>query len=248
MGVDAEDFDRDCDVDLFMTHLAAETNTLYVNEEGGWFTDRSNASGLGASSGPFTGFGTGWFDADNDGDLDIFSANGAVTDLADQVAAGVEFPLRQVNQLWLNDGTGKYTEVGGGPAFELSDVSRGTAFGDLDNDGDIDLLVTNNNGRARLYRNDSRSANWLGVSVLDGRRATGARVRLASRPCGDHRAASDGSYASANDVRVVFGLSNSTTAEAVEVVWRDGTNEVFGPLEINRYHRLERGAGRGAER
>ena len=84
MGVAAEDFDGDCDVDLFMTHLAVQTNTLYVNDGRGWFTDRSNTTGVAAGSIPYTGFGTGWFDADNDGDLDVFSANGAVTAIAGQ--------------------------------------------------------------------------------------------------------------------------------------------------------------------
>ena len=134
MGVDAEDFDADCDVDLFVTHLATETNTLYVNQ-GGWFSDSSNQAGLAASSGPFTGFGTGWFDADNDGDFDLFSANGAVSAIAALREAGDAYPLRQRNQLWLNNGLGRYSEVLDVPAFGALEVSRGVAFGDLDNDG-----------------------------------------------------------------------------------------------------------------
>ena len=116
MGIAAEDFDGDCDIDLFVTHLGTETNTLYVNH-GGWFADATNQAGLAASSAPFTGFGTAWFDAENDGDLDLFSANGAVRAIPAQRDAGEAFPLRERNQLWLNDGQGRYAEHPGGPAF-----------------------------------------------------------------------------------------------------------------------------------
>lgn len=245
MGIAAQDFDGDCDVDIFLTHLAAETNTLYVNEGGGWFSDRSNSTRVAASSAPFTGFGTGWFDADNDGDLDLFSANGAVTALPDQLAAGSDYPLQQVNQLWLNDGRGRYRESAGGPAFKLEEVSRGAAFGDLDNDGDIDIVVTNNRGQARLYRNDSPRAHWLGVELSDGFASRlGSRARLEANPCGYRRAATDGSYASASDPRLVFGLAGDAAAQYVRVQWVDGSEEAYGPLAADRYHRLRRGQGR----
>lgn len=246
MGIDAEDFDQDCDVDLFMTNLAAETNTLFVNDGEGWFMDRSNSTGIAASSAPFTGFGTGWFDADNDGDLDLFSANGAVTALADQLAAGSQHPLKQVNQIWLNDGRGHYREIDGGAAFRLKEVSRGAAFGDLDNDGDVDIIVTNNQGRVRLYRNDSPPAHWLGLQLRDGAggSAAGYRARLESNPCGYQRSATDGSYASASDPRLLFGLAGDGAARQVRVQWADASEETFGPLETDRYHRLVRGNGK----
>jgi len=244
MGVDAEDFDNDCDVDLFMTHLVAETNTLYENQGSGWFADRSNRRRLAMSSGPFTGFGTGWFDADNDGDLDLFSANGAITEIAEQRRAGVAHPFRQVNQLWLNDGHGMYREIEAGPAFELKASSRGASFGDLDNDGDVDIVVTNNNGEVRLYRNDSDFAHWLGVELeADGTVVTGSNVWLAGAPCTKRRIATDGSYASAHDPRIVFGLGAVDGPQVVRVQWPDGLEEAFGALEIDRYHRLRRGKG-----
>ena len=242
MGVDAEDFDADCDVDLFMTHLAVQTNTLYVNDGNGWFTDRSNATGIAPASVPFTGFGGGWFDADNDGDFDVFSANGAVTAIPGQSPGPLGLPLRQVNQLWLNDGSGRYAEVAGGAAMRVEEVSRGTAFGDLDNDGDTDMVVTNNRGGARLYRNNAAGAAWIGIE-LDaghGQPEFGSLVALDDAPCRRQRVATDGSYASANDPRVLFGLGSNAVPRHVSVRWPDGTHQRYGPLETKRYHTLTR--------
>ena len=268
MGVAAADFDDDGDVDLFITHLVAETNTLYVNEGGGFFADHSGRAGVALSSVPATGFGTAWFDADNDGDLDLFSANGAVTEIAEQRAAGEPHPLRWRDQLWLNGGGGRYAELrDGGPAFALREVGRGAAFGDLDNDGDLDIVVTNNNGRARVYRNDSPPAHWLGLDLVGGAdapagAATGAVVWVGRcvfsadqrrdaepaeqggmRGCRRRRVRTDGSYASASDRRVLFGLGSDGSAQTVLVRWPDGRRERFGPLESRRYHTLRRGAG-----
>ena len=237
MGVDAADFDGDCDVDLFMTHLAVQTNTLYANDGNGWFTDRSNATGIAPASIPYTGFGGGWFDADNDGDLDLFSANGAVTAIVGQSPGPLGLPLRQVNQLWLNDGNGRYASAPGGKALELAEVSRGAAFGDLDNDGDTDIVVTNTRGPARLYRNDGTDAYWLGIAVEAG---TGSLVSPEDAPCQRRRVATDGSYASAHDPRILFGLGQRSAPTHVVVRWPDGAEQRFGPLATNRYHTLRR--------
>ena len=244
MGVVAGDFDDDGDADLFMTHDVKESNTLFVNDGKGWFEDRSNALGIAADSMAHTGFGTGWFDADNDGDLDLFVANGAVRVVEPQRDAGILPPLRQANQLWLRDGAGRYRQVDGGPAFALESASRGAAFGDLDNDGDIDIVVANNHGQAHLLRNDSASANWLGLELDNGGTdATGAVVWLEpldGEAPRRRRARTDGSYASARDPRIVFGLANRDTPRRVRVVWPDGTAQRFGPLAPGQYHVLRR--------
>ena len=239
MGVAAGDFDHDCDVDLFMTHLAVQTNTLYANDGQGGFIDKSNAAGVAASSFPYTGFGTAWFDADNDGDLDLFSANGAVADIAGQAPGPTELALRQPNQLWLNDGHGRYAEARDIADFAVEEVSRGAAFGDLDNDGDLDIVVTNNRGPARLYRNDA-TAHWLGVELAAAGGVAGARVWLEDQPCRGKRATTDGSYASANDLGLLFGLGSYGWPKNLVVRWPDGEEQRFGPLAVDRYHLLRR--------
>lgn len=250
MGVDAADYDGDCDPDLFVTHLTTETNTLYVNE-GGWFLDGTNAAGLAATSAAFTGFGTRWFDLELDGDLDLFVANGAVYPVETQRQAGDAYPLRLRNQLWRNDGN-RYVEMKGVAALELAEVSRGAAFGDLDNDGDEDIVVANSNGPARLYRNEATAlatAHWIGFDVRDkaGAPALGARVAVEThaetrkgerdaRQCRSRRVRTDGSYASAHDPRVVFGLPTRGPI-AVKVTWPGGVSQSL-TLATGRYHSI----------
>ena len=241
MGVTAADFDADGDPDLFLTHDAGETNTLYVNEGDGTFEDRTGRAGLAAGSLAFTGFGTGWVDVDNDGDLDLFAANGTVRFVPGQLAAATGPPLRQRNQLWLHDAT-RYRRTDGGPAFALEHASRGTAFGDLDNDGDIDLVVANNHAQARLYRNDTPRASWLDIIIVDSATTppVGTRVWIDEPGIGPRRVRTDGSYASAHDPRVIFGLGTSVEPRRVTVRWPDGVERQFGPLAVNRYHILRR--------
>ena len=240
MGVAAADFDADGDTDLFVTHDTGETNTLYVNDGQGTFEDRTHILGLAAGSLPLTGFGTGWVDVDSDGDLDLFAANGAVRFVPGQFIASAGPPLRQRNQLWLNDGI-RYRRADGGPAFALEHASRGTAFGDLDDDGDIDMVVTDNHARARLYRNDTPRSSWLGVIFDAGPSALiGTRVWIDRPGTGSRGVRTGGSYASARDPRVVFGLGTSVGPRHVTVRWPDGVEQQFGPLPVNRYHVLRR--------
>jgi hypothetical protein len=254
MGVAAGDFDNDGDEDLFMTHLTGETNTIYVNDGQGLFEDRSIASGLGPASKAFTGFGTGWLDFDNDGWLDVFVANGEVSLLRGQSDASDRYPLHQPNQLFRNrDGSG-FVEVTAesAPALGRSETSRGVALGDVDSDGDTDILVANNNGPARLLLNNlGQSARWVGLRTLDrtGRDALGARVEL-HRTDGRvlwRSARTDGSYASASDPRVLFGLGEAGAVREVRVHWPDGRIEVWSGLPRDRYTTIRYGQGKAVQ-
>jgi tetratricopeptide (TPR) repeat protein len=251
MGVAAGDLDEDGDEDLFTTHLGGETNTLYVNDGKGNFTDGTIAAGLAGPSLRFTSFGADFRDLDNDGWLDLLVVNGAMIRKPELVRAGDPYPLHEPNQLYRNLGGGRFEDATalGGPALALSEVSHGAAFGDLDNDGDVDVVVTNNNGPVRLLVNRSAAAGpWIGLEVVDPslkRDALGARLQVIQDEVVRHRrVAADGSYASASDPRLVVGLADRTEPVSVVVTWPDGRVEAFSKLEIGAYNRLHRGAGR----
>jgi len=231
MGVAVGDADGDGDEDLFLTHLKDETNTLYLNQ-GGDFRDATAASGLGPPSLPSTGFGAGWIDFDGDGTLDLLTVNGEVRILDDQARAGDPLPLRQRKQLFHAQGEARFVDASpaGGPVFDRMAVGRGAAFGDLDNDGDADVLVTNNNARAELLLNQlAQERPWLGVRVLDahGRDSLGARVEIHRRVGSPiHRwVRTDGSYASASDPRLLAALSETADVERLAVRWPSGRSQ-----------------------
>ena len=255
MGVDAGDFDNDGDDDLFMTHLADETNTLYLNDGTALFEDRSLATQLGAVSLTSTGFGTAMLDVDNDGWLDLVAANGAVHIIEEQARAGDPYPFDQPNQLFRNlgpNGAGEITfaevTAEAGAAFATSEVSRGTAVGDVDNDGDADLLIVNNQGPARLLLNQAAADHhWLGVSPVDSRGFLefDARIEvvMADGQRFHRRARAAASYCSANDPRILVGLGQSSTVQRVRVHWPGGDPEEFAGLDVDHYHILERDTG-----
>ena len=243
MGVDAGDFDNDGDEDLVMTELTAEGSNLYVNDGTGVFTDASATSAIGPTSLPFTGFGAVWFDFDNDALLDLVAANGTVQIVEALRQAGDPFPMHQKKLLLRNTGGGRLEDVTAraGTAFALSEVGRGVAVGDVDNDGDLDLLIGNNNGRTRLLINQvGAGKHWLGMTV-----AVGARVEVVRQKGGSvfRRSRADGSYASANDPRVVVGLGDDAGPVSVRVRWPSGRTEMFAGLAVDRYVRLVEGEG-----
>ena len=251
MGVDAGDFDNDGDEDLFMTDLTGQGSTFYVNDGAGLFEEQSARSGIRLASLPYTGFGAAWFDYDNDGRLDILAVNGFVTQNLDALGPENPFPLQQRNQLLRNLGDGRFADVTdqAGPALELSEVSRGAAFGDVDNDGDTDVIVANDAGPVRLLVNEvGNRHHWIGLRLVgtDGARAMlGARVAI-TRADGStlwRRARADGSYASANDPRVLIGLGDSADAPRVRVIWPSGQVEEWTDVAIDRYTTLTEGSG-----
>jgi len=249
MGIASGDADGDGDEDLFVTNLVGETFVLYENDGKGSFEDARVRWGLAQPTAAFTGFGTDWIDYDNDGWLDLFIANGAVNIV--EALRGQPNPFRMKNQLFHNTGKGRFEETSaqGGPAFANAEVGRGAAFGDLDNDGDIDIVVTNNGGPVRLMLNQASGGHhWMQIRLAqDGgnRFALGARIGVerAGRTLW-RRVRTDGSYLSASDVRVHVGLGASAAIEGVQVQWPDGQRELFTGIEADRTVTLRRGTGR----
>ena len=244
MGVVAADLDGDLDLDLFVTHLDEESNTVYsfLGKQG--YDDATAASGLGTGSLPRTGFGVAAPDVESDGDLDLVVANGRVT-------RGQGAAFAEPNQLYLNNGSGRFREAAeqGGDFSAAVEVSRGLAVGDVDDDGDLDLLVSNAGGPARLYRNDApRGGSWLRVRAVDPRYrrdAYGARVTVTGGGRSWLRTVGPGfSYLSSSDPRAHFGLGPLKKVERIEVRWPDGLREAFAGGAVDRDVTLKRGDGK----
>jgi len=252
MGVVVADLNEDSRVDLFLTHLFQETNTLYLAGDGARYTDATLGSGLGKQSADFTGFGTAALDIDRDGRPEIAVVNGRVLRATVSADEGHWPPYAEANLLFWNDGAAKFRQAGDecGALCEVG-VSRGLAAGDIDNDGDTDLLMTSADGRAHLLRNVySSDAHWLGLKLTDTRGprdGTGATVeiRLADRTLTATVSPAQ-SYLSSHDPRVLFGLGAAESVNEIRVRWPDGTDEAFDAMEIDRYHDLVRGEGNGS--
>jgi hypothetical protein len=251
MGVTLADVGNDGSQALLVTNLTREGVTVFRGDPHGQFDDATAELGLLQPTFGYTGFGTQWFDYDNDGWLDLFIANGAVTIQGTERGEGPVYAQRK--QLFHNEGSGKRfreTSQLGGPAFQAAEISRGAAFGDIDNDGAIDIVVSNNNGPARLLRNQAAGRrHWLIVkleSPKTNRFAVGALVGVIRPGTGTvwRRAHSDSSYMSANDTRVHFGLGAKPEIAAVLVHWPDGSKERFEGLRCDRIVTLRQGSGR----
>jgi hypothetical protein len=246
MGVDAGDYDGDGRLDLVITNFAQDYTTVYRNDGDGLFTDSSFRSGMAATLGPYLGWGVGFVDIDNDGVLDVFTANGHVYPEVDRTGTST---YRQVNQLFRNMGRGRFrhvtAEVGGGLLIERS--SRGAAFGDYDNDGDIDVLVVNIDDRPTLLRNDSDGGHWITVRLAGTRsNRDGIGSRVTAEAGGRRQIAevrSGGSYVSHNDMRVHFGLGEAHIVDGLEIRWPSGQVDAAALLEANRFYVATEGEG-----
>lgn len=252
MGVTLADVQNDGSQMLLVTNLSREGVTLFHGDAQGQFDDVTAAFGLYQPTFGYTGFATQWLDYDNDGWLDLFIANGAVT-ITGSERGHNSLPYAQRKQLFHNEGRGKrFREVShvAGPAFQIEEVSRGAAIGDIDNDGALDIVVANNNGPVRLLRNQaSPRRHWLIVKLERprfNRFAIGAKVGVvrAGQATRWRRVTGDSSYMSANDIRVHFGLGSDATIEAVLVVWPDLKKERFEGIRSDRIVTLRQGTGK----
>jgi hypothetical protein len=250
MGVDAADFDQDGWMDLFVANIDHEMYSLYKNNHDETFDDLALPSGIGKATQLMSGWGLKFFDYDNDGNLDLFLANGNPDDLIESLHPGVTY--REQLLLFHNNGKGLENVSGrSGPVFSKFISARGMAVGDFDNDGALDVLISINDGAPLLLRNNVGSQNhWLGIRLIgtkSNRDSVGARITYQS---GDVKRTvtkvSGGSYLSAHDPRLVLGLGARKQIDRLEVRWPEPSKltEQFTNLPIDRYVTIEEGQGR----
>ena len=260
MGLAVGDLNGDMRADLFATHLSGETNTLYITTPYAVFVDMTEMAGFAGHDLLFTGFGCGFFDFDNDADLDIALVNGRVK--RGSILAGADVGefwnfYAEPNLLFQNAGTGienraatlTFKDVSAlAPDFTGQiEVSRGMAFGDIDRDGDIDMVVSNLDNRIRLFRNDAAlpQNNYLSVeAITQNRDALGAQVtlRVGSGAVTAHVLPGT-SYLSSSEPSIHFGLGTIDTVEAIEVQWPDGNREKFPGTVVNKRITVYQGEG-----
>ncbi|MEE8112673.1 MAG: CRTAC1 family protein [Acidobacteriota bacterium] len=245
MGVDFGDYDNDGDLDLFVTNFSQDSNTLYENLGNGLFADKTYILNLGAPTLLFLGWGAGFLDFDNDGYRDLFVANGHVYPQIDRMGTGSTY--LQKNQLFRNLQGKRFQEITGsaGPGFQVSLSSRGSAIGDYDNDGDLDILVVNMNAPPSLLRNEEGNRNpWIRIQLRgtrSNRNGFGAKIRVEiGGRTWFSEARGTSSILSQGDSRVHFGLGPGTkSVEMVEISWPSGIRQVIRNLEVNRQHTIE---------
>jgi hypothetical protein len=247
MGTDAADYDGDGRLDLVVTNLDFEMFSLFRGLGGRLFSYATPESGIGSATLPYVGFGAVFLDFDNDTSLDVAFANGHMLDNPAQFRAGASHAQRKL--LFRNTGTRRFTDVtaSAGPGFALEKVGRGLAAGDIDNDGDLDLLVTNNGQTADLLRNEGTIGHALLVRLIgtqSNRDGIGARLRLTAAARTQIREVKAGSsYLGQNDLRQHFGLGGATRAERLEVRWPSGRIDVVRDVPADHIVSIREGSG-----
>ena len=246
MGTEFADYNGDGRLDLVVTNHEFETHSLFRNDGRGLFTDATVESGIGPPTLPYVGFGVAFFDADNDANLDLAIVNGHVIDNTAMFRSGSTHAQRKL--LLRNINGRRFADIGrqAGSGFARDGVGRSLIAGDIDNDGDVDLLVTNNGGAPELLRNDSARLNAIEVRVLvrPGRDAIGARITLTAGGRSWVREVKSGSsYLGQNDLRAHFGLGQTTRVDRLEIRWPDGRLERVENPPVNQVVTVEEGKG-----
>jgi hypothetical protein len=247
MGIAVGDYDRDGRLDIGVTNFQRQYNTIYRNDGGGFFADVSFPAGMGASL-PLVSWGAAFFDADSDGWLDLFIANGHIQERVGEYDPTTSYAQRNSLYQNLRDGAFRDVTAESADGMRIVKVSRGVAFGDYDNDGDVDILVSNANDTPDLLRNDSPQGNWLLVGLVgvqSNRGAIGARVTAfldSGRLVAEVR--SGDSYLSQNDLRVHFGLGAETSVRRLEVRWPSGVVDVVEDAPAGQVLRIAEGETR----
>ena len=237
MGVDLGDYDNDGWLDIHVTNFFHDHNTLYQNTGRGFFRDVSFPSGLGNESFLYLGWGTGFHDFDADGRLDVFVVNGHI--YPELSSEQVDSDYAQRDLVFLQRDDGRFEEVGRSAGLSQMQVGRGAAFADYDNDGDVDVVVTNMNALPSLLRNDSPPHHWIGLRLVgrdSARDALGARVTLVADERTQMREVRSGaSYLSQSDLRLFFGLGARESVDRVEIRWPRGRLQVLERLRLDGY-------------
>lgn len=247
MGVSVGDFDRDGWLDIVKTNFAGDTTTLYHNVGKGVFDDVTFPAGLGLNT-KWLGWGVGFVDLDNDGWLDIFQVNGHVYPEVEKLTTEAGYSQRKV--LYQNLRNGKFADISvkiGGAVME-SISGRGAAFGDFDNDGDSDIVISPVNASPELIRNDSKTGNnWLKIKLIgtkSNRSAIGSRIKIITADgIQTDEVRSSNSYYSVNDSRLNFGLGTNKTVKKIEILWTNGQTETLENIAVNQFITVKEGSG-----
>jgi enediyne biosynthesis protein E4 len=251
MGATVADFDGDGRLDIFKTNFSDDTSTLYRNNGDGTFTDATFSAGLGLHT-QYLGWGTMFFDFDNDGWPDLIVANGHVYPEVDKYHLGSSYEEPRI--LYRNNGDGTFTDVSSsaGAGITIASSARGLAVGDLWNDGKLSVLISNVNAKPSLLVNDARSANhWVGLKLVgtrSNRDAIGARVTLkVGKRMLVNEVRSGSSYISNSDMRLHFGLGGASKIDLLEVRWPNGSTETFDDQAVDGIRTLKEGSGQASK-